>query len=129
MEATFYFDCNIVRYVEDESGRMFAKVSFGSQPILRLFRNTAYMDPVFMLIGFNVKLDTARLFNNFLELNFKEVLEEGDLFQRWLRVTLDGDSKQLYEAYYTLGLEDTCNLEVIGIIDDLSPDDFGRDED
>ena len=129
MEATLYFNTTIVRYVEDESGHMFAKVSLGNHSFLRLYRNTDYIDPVFILIGANVWLDSARLFDSFLELNFKEVMEEGDLFQRWIRVIVDGDAKQLYEAYYLLSLDDAHELKIVDNSDDLNSDDFSRDED
>ena len=130
MEAALYFNTNVVRYVEDESGHLFAKVNLGNHSFLRLYRNTDYIDPVFILIGVNVWLDSARLFDNFLELNFKEVMEEGDLFQRWIRVIVDGDAKQLYEAYHLLSLDDACELKIVDNSDDLlDPDDFSRDED
>ena len=129
MEATLYFTSSVSRYIEDERGRTIAQVNFGKQPILKITRNKAYVDAVFLVLGYNVRLDSARLFDGFLELNFKEVMKDGDIFQRWLQVTLDGDTKQLYEAYYTLCLEDSCDLEVIADSDDLDPDDFSRDED
>ena len=129
MEAILYFDCNVSRYIEDADGQMFAKVNFGKRPYLRLVRNKAYVDAVFYSMGIIVRLDSARLFNGFLELDFKEVAGEDDIFQRWIRVVMDGDTKQLYEAYYTLCLEDSCDLEVVAGSDDLDPDDFNRDED
>lgn len=129
MEVTFYFNSHISRYVEDEGGRVFAKSILDPLPFIRLTRNTAYMDAEFTLMGFNARLDSAKLFYGFLELNFKEVLEEGESFQRWIRVIINGDARKLFEAYYTLGLEDSCDLEVVDDSDDLDPSDFAQDED
>ena len=129
MEAALHFNTTIVRYVEDVSGHVFAKVNLGEHSFLRFYRNEEFVDPVFILIGVNVRLNSARLFNDFLELNFEEVMEEGDLFQRSIRVVMDGDAKMLYEAYHLLGFEDSCQLEIVDNSDDLDPDDFSRDED